>query len=281
MKIAVVGAGAIGSAFAYQLAKAGHEVTAVARGARLEQLRRDGAVVLTSGERAAVAAREALDAAEPYDLVLVTVLATQVEAVLPALRASAARKVAFMFNTFESIEPLREAVGVGRFVFAFPGGVFALLIEGRLRPQINPGTTAGDAEVARVFSGAGIPTVFEADMQAWLRSHAAMVAPMMAASVVVFGRGAGLSWAEARRYAAAMAQGFGVVRALGHPVRPWYVAALAALPGPGLAAMLWAFSRTQALRDLGRLGPAEPRWLIDRIAAAAPGRVGELVAVRP
>lgn len=54
MNIAILGTGAIGSTFAYHLSKAGHAVTAIARGQREEQLRRDGAIVLVSGERAPV-----------------------------------------------------------------------------------------------------------------------------------------------------------------------------------------------------------------------------------
>ena len=56
LKVAVVGPGAIGSAFAYRLARAGHDVTVVGRGKRLEELERDGAIVLVDGERAAVTA---------------------------------------------------------------------------------------------------------------------------------------------------------------------------------------------------------------------------------
>jgi 2-dehydropantoate 2-reductase len=51
MKIAVVGLGGIGSTFAFLLARAGHDVTVIARGERLEQLQRDLAIVSTSGER--------------------------------------------------------------------------------------------------------------------------------------------------------------------------------------------------------------------------------------
>ncbi|WP_437518148.1 ketopantoate reductase family protein [Sorangium sp. So ce1099] len=65
MKMAVLGTGAIGSTFAYQLAKAGHEVTAVARGARLQRLQEDGAVVLVDGERAPVTVARALDPSVP------------------------------------------------------------------------------------------------------------------------------------------------------------------------------------------------------------------------
>lgn len=42
MRIAVVGAGAVGGYFAARLARAGHEVAVVARGAHLEAIRRDG-----------------------------------------------------------------------------------------------------------------------------------------------------------------------------------------------------------------------------------------------
>ena len=281
MQMAIVGTGAIGSVLAYQLAGAGHEVTVVARGARLSQLQRDGAIVLASGERAAVTVRPALDTSVAYDLVIVTVLAPQVGAVLPALRASAARTVMFMFNTFEPLDPLRDAVGAERFVFGFPGGIFALLLGGRVRPQIRGGTTVGDAAWAKVFSDAGIPTVVEADMFSWLRSHAAMVAPLMAIGTVVAQRGAGISWREAGRYAAAMKAGFRVVRELGNVVTPSSLGTLSRLPVALITGILWAMSRTRMLRDLGMLGAAEPRMLIDMMTAAAPGKTGELLAIRP
>ncbi len=220
MEIAILGTGAIGSSFAYQLARAGHAVTVIARGARLEQLQRDGAIVLVSGERAAVQVSAALDASTPYDLVLVTVLAPQVESVLPALRASAAATVMFMFNTFEPLDPLRDAVGAQRFAFGFPGGVFALLRDGKLEPQIRSGTTVGDAGWAKTFTDAGIPTVVEPDMHSWLRSHAALVIPLMAIGTVVLQRGAGISWREAGAYAAAMETAFRIVRSSVTPSPP-------------------------------------------------------------
>ncbi|MEI9947733.1 MAG: FAD-dependent oxidoreductase [Pseudomonadota bacterium] len=119
MNIAIVGAGRIGSAFAFRLARAGHDVTLVARGARLEALRREGAIVSVSGERAQVTVAEALDAAIPYDLVLVTVLAHQVDGLLDVLRASAGKTVMLMFNTFDSLERWRDAIGVDRFAVGF------------------------------------------------------------------------------------------------------------------------------------------------------------------
>ncbi|PRQ02089.1 ketopantoate reductase family protein [Enhygromyxa salina] len=281
MNIAVLGAGAIGSTFAYQLATAGHEVTAIARGNHLRQLRADGAVVLENGQRAGVTVQAELDPSVAYDLVLVTVLAPQVDAVLGVLRESAAKRVMFMFNTFEPLDRLREAVGPERFVFGFPGGVFAQLIDGQLRRRILRGTTTGDPAWATVFGAAGIPTLVSADMHAWLRSHAALVIPLMSIGVVVAQRGAGISWMEGRRYAAALAAAFEIVRSLGHRIEPFEVAVLSRTPRIVTTLLLWIMSRTAVLRDLGALGPAEARMLIDMICAAAPGRALALQTIRP
>ena len=54
MKIAIIGPGRIGSTFAFYLSRAKHEVTVIARGARLEALTRDAAIVAVDGERASV-----------------------------------------------------------------------------------------------------------------------------------------------------------------------------------------------------------------------------------
>lgn len=281
MHIAVVGPGAIGSTFAFHLAQAGHTVTVVGRGKRLRQLQQDGAIIRASGERASVAVRAALDPAAPYDLLLVTVLATQVGAVLPAIRECAARRVMFMFNTFEPIAPLRDAVGAERFAFGFPAGVFCLLVDGKIQDQVRSGTTVNDPEWARIFTAAKIPTVVDDDMHSWLRSHAAMVVPLMAIGVETVRRGRGVTWTEARKYTDAAGAGFRLVAALGNSLRPATLRTLAGLPTGLVTGLLWALSRTKLLRDLGRLGATEPRMLIDMMTAAAPGQTAELEAIRP
>ncbi len=281
MKVAIIGPGAIGSTFAFQLSRAGHDVTVVARGVRLQQISRDRAIVLATGERSAVTVATELDPAIEFDLVLVTVLAPQVAAVLPSLRLSRARKVMFMFNTFEAIDPLREAVSVERFVFGFPRGVFTLLEAGRIAPQIRRGTTVSDPAWAVVFTAAGIPTAVDDDMQSWLRSHAAMVLPLMSIGVRSFARDAGISWREAGQHANALYAGIRIVRAMGNDVRPRVIAQLERLPHVILTALLWLMSRTKMSRDLGALGTAEPRMLADMMSAAAPQLAAPIIAIRP
>lgn len=280
-RIAIVGAGAIGSAFAFQLAKGGHAVTVVARGLRLKQLERDDAVVLVTGERAAVEVRGALDPAVPFDLVLVTVLAPQVDAVLPALGASAATTIMFMFNTFEPLDRLRDAVGEARFAFGFPAGVFAHLVDGKLKHQLFGGTTVTHQAWARAFGDAGIRTVTTDDMHSWLRSHAASVVPLMAIGHIVVARGAGVTWGEAAAHARAMASGFRLVRTLGNSIAPSSAVALSRSPTLLVTTLFWILSRTRILRDLGALGPTEARMLIDQMSAVAPGQTEALLAIAP
>lgn len=284
MKIAVVGPGGIGSTFAFQLARAGHEVTVVARGKRLEQLQRDQAIVDRSGRRAAVQVSTALPATIPWDLVLVTVLASQVDAVLPSLAASAARTVMFMFNTFEPLDRLRSAVRPERFAFGFPA-ILANVHNGLLTSKIvGRGpllTTVTDAGWAQVFTDAGIRSVVEKDMESWLRTHAAFVVPMMVLSVRSYSRGAGIAWEEARALAGAMDEGFRLVRQLGNTITPAAMATLSRMPTTVLAGIMWAASRVPALRKTGAAGPGEPRSLIDEMTAAAPGPMSALRDIRP
>lgn len=281
MNIALIGPGAIGSTLAFQLSRAGHQVTVVARGERLRRLEQEQAIVRTDGERAAVTVCAQLAPNIAYELVLVTVLATQVDAVLPSLKASAARKVMFLFNTFDAIAPLREAVGAQRFAFGFPAGIFCLLVDGRIRPAIRAGTTVDDPQTAALFEGAGIPTTIEPDMQSWLRTHAAMVAPLMSLGVIAHAQRRGVTWTEARAHAHAFRVGFDLVHAMGNLWVPKSLGTLSRLPRVLQTLLFWALSRTTMIRELGALGTTEPRMLIDMMTAARPGLAAPLVAIRP
>jgi 2-dehydropantoate 2-reductase len=89
MKIAIVGAGAIGGYLGALLASAGEEVTFIARGANLEAIRRSGMRVTLENGREVTGtgnATASLTEAGPHDVVLLTVKAHQVTAVAPELR---------------------------------------------------------------------------------------------------------------------------------------------------------------------------------------------------
>ena len=194
-----------------------HEVTVVARGARLAQLQADKAILTASGDRAEVLVSAGLDTAVPYDLLLVPVKGNQVAKVLPDLRASAARAVMFMSVTFGSLHPMREAVGPGRFAYGFPKFP-AIMKEGRLKDvKMRGPTIVTEARWAQLFNDAGIPSsVTPCDMDSYLRAHVAAATPILTLSYLAHTRGSGLSWAEARTHAQASVKpvpGFGCVGA--------------------------------------------------------------------
>src|SRR5262249_47633607 len=78
MKICIYGAGAIGGHVAVRLARAGHDVSVVARGAHLAAIQANGLTLDLAGEQlnAKVAASDDADDLGPQEFVIVTVKAT-------------------------------------------------------------------------------------------------------------------------------------------------------------------------------------------------------------
>ena len=85
MKIAVIGAGAIGGLVGAKLALAGYDVTFLVRGANLDAIRKNGIrlIAINGEERVArnVAATDRYDQVGPQDIVILAMKAHQVEAV--------------------------------------------------------------------------------------------------------------------------------------------------------------------------------------------------------
>ena len=92
MRLLVYGAGNIGSLYAARLAQSSHDVAILARGTRLEQIRRRGIELEdgVSGQRctASPAAVDRLDPDDAYDVVLVILPKHRIAEVLPALAAN-------------------------------------------------------------------------------------------------------------------------------------------------------------------------------------------------
>ena len=206
LRIAVIGPGRIGTTFAFHLARnGGHDVTVVARpnSARLGQLERDGGILTAGGTRAEVRVTDTLDEAVAYDLILVTLLDHQVDAVLPALQRSQAGCIQFMINSF-SPERLREAVGTERCAFGMPFIQANLDAAGRLNAKVGAGGQKSLMDRARwveVFANAGLPAVLETNMLSWLRCHAPLCVAFESISFASVQRGRGAAWHEALRLA--------------------------------------------------------------------------------
>jgi 2-dehydropantoate 2-reductase len=137
MKFAVVGAGAIGGYLGARLARAGEEVTFIARNRNLEAIRAGGFRLLLedgSEEHAPTAtAVQHMAEAGPQDVVLLTVKAHQVVDLLPGLRALFGPQtvVVTMINGipwwyFHKLAGAHEGRGLAS---VDPGGVLAAHIE--------------------------------------------------------------------------------------------------------------------------------------------------------
>lgn len=225
LRIVIIGAGQIGSTFAFKLARdGGHRVTVVARpgSPRLAQLQRDGAIIDVEGARAEVRVLDRLDEDTAYDLAIVTLLAHQVDAILPALSRSAATCIQFMFNTFDPMR-LESAVGRPRCTFGMPFVQAQLDADGKLKATIGAGgqkTLIGRQQWVDMFNAAGLPAAFEPNMPLWLRCHAPLCVAFESVSIAGMERGNGASWRTAISLSQGVHASFDLIRAMGYPIYP-------------------------------------------------------------
>ncbi len=148
MKIAIVGAGAIGGYLGARLALAGEEVTFIARNRNLETIRRDGFRLIEEDgrEQVTTAVRAVQDMAEagPQDAVLLTVKAHQVRDLLPGLRG--------LFGPHTAVVTFIN--GVPWWYFHKLGGEY----DGRELRSVDPdGQLAAHIEPERVIGGVVYP----------------------------------------------------------------------------------------------------------------------------
>lgn len=302
MHVIVLGAGAIGTWLAVRLARAGHDVTLVARGARLEALRRTHGALRarsllggTKEESVTVEVAGSLATVPASDLLVVTVRRQHADLALEEVARARADRVMFMFNIAADLSRFRDAVGRDRFYWGFPAAVARLEGEELLHSTVPSAlrslqiTTIGGlvdhsppdlTRLTRLFRDAGIPCAECADMQSWLGTHAAFMAPLMSSSILAE-RGRGLDWNAARLVAAAMDAGFRAVALSGARVVPWNMALLRRVPTVVKALALWGVFRLRSVREAlgGELARDEADAMLQDLDALS-GREGSLRRLR-
>ena len=264
MKILIVGAGVLGSVAAVKLQNSGHQVSLLARGQRLADIRQNGVVIeeFSTGQRetAPVQVLETLDPQEAYDAALVLVRKNQLQRVLELLKpCTKIPYFAFLHNNAAGPQQLVDALGAERVLLGFPGGggerdgwLVRYIISGRRGQPTTLGELDGRIserliQLGSALEGAGFPVEFSQNMDAWLKTHVMLVSPI--ANALYLAGGDNYRLARTRDgvvfMVRAIHEGLQVLKKLGVPITPRRYRALTWLPEPLLVSTLRRLLATQ------------------------------------
>lgn len=263
MKVLVYGAGPLGTLFAARLKDGGHQVSFLARGQRLADLREHGIVLVDSQTGKETVSRvqivEKLDPQDAYDLVLVIMRKNRVGEILPVLAANRCTpNILFLMNNAAGPGDLVEALGRERVLTGFPmaagyrrGHIVHYLIGARAGRkaripfgEVDGRITPRTAEVGKVLASMpGFEADIRSDMDAWLKTHVALLMPSLAPAMRAAGRD-NLRMARTRDLVVltvrAIREGFRVLGELGIPITPSSVRKFGWIPEPVL---VWSLQR--------------------------------------
>lgn len=240
-RILVYGAGAIGGLFAGKLARAGFDVTVLARGAWATHLREHG-LTLRDALRGTIETShprviEELGADDRYEFVLVVMQRQQVDDVLPILARNTSPNVVFVVNTASGYGAWIDAVGRERLLIGFPSaggerrdGVIECFV-GKGLARVFQSTTFGELDGAdtprlrrlvAMFRQAGFSPTWSRHIEDWQRTHVAVVLAIAWALYRHDCDPAALARSpqDLRAMVLAIREGFRCLRALGHRVTP-------------------------------------------------------------
>lgn len=179
MRILIVGAGGVGGYFGARLARGGHTVVMLARGATLEALRRDGLRVRSTAEGELVARVEAAAAAREIgtvDAVLLTVKSFDTRGAAESMRAAVdpGTPVVSLQNGVDNEEIIDEVLGPGHamggvaYVFATieAPGVISHRFGGRIAfGELDGRRTPRAERLLEAFAAAGVPAELSGDIR--------------------------------------------------------------------------------------------------------------------
>ena len=195
MKILVLGAGVIGTTYAWQLSNAGHNVSLLVRKSRKEQIEREGIHIRYRDERLKKSAPmevtyqpvvvDKFHAQDAYDLIIVSVRAHQLDEILPELAAgSGSADILFFGNNWWGEEQIRKFLSPEKYLFGFSRlvggwrtevGVECIFFD---NPELvtmlgeKDGQATGRLQNLRdLFEKANLKPVISPDILGWLSIH--------------------------------------------------------------------------------------------------------------
>ncbi len=269
MKILFYGAGVMCSLYAARLKESGQDVSVLARGQRLTDIREHGIVLedVNTGSRPTTRVNvvERLDSEDAYDLVVVMMLKNRVPEILPTLAANGhTPNVLFMFNNAAGPDEMIHALSRKRVLIGFPGAggtrkgnvVRYMVVSGRQQPttfgELDHSTTPRLEQIAGVFKDAGFPVAISSQMDAWLKTHVAEVSPM--ANALYMAGGDNYRLARTRDAIVlmirAIRESYKVLQELNIPIIPAKHKIFKCIPEPIMVALMRRIFKSEKMADL-------------------------------
>lgn len=257
----VFGAGPLGSLLAARLTQGDLDVTLLARGQRLEEIEQHGLWLKhwESGQEEKVQIRTVsrLEPEDCYDVIIVVMRKNSALKVLPILAQNSSKHVLFLMNNAAGPGELVKALGAERVMLGFmsaagfregekvvymngepgrPGMIYMGEMDGRQTDRLK--------EIAAMLErGKHIQVKLEANMDAWLKYHVAMLFPAFAPTLYLCGN-------DRERFARTrdalvlawrgVKEAVRVLRKLKYPVEPPIIKTFLLIPEP---VMVWLLSR--------------------------------------
>jgi 2-dehydropantoate 2-reductase len=269
MKLLFFGAGVLGSLYAARLAETGHQVSILARGRRLHEIREQDIVLehAFSGKKSIVSVNvvEKLNPSDHYDYIIVLVRKNQVKDVLEVIgKNNSTPNILVMVNNPSGYSQWADAIGNQRLMVGFAGAGGTLengVVKYALAPGFFQPTTLAELngrestrlnEIVSIFSQAGFPTTTSSNMDAWQKTHVAWVSPL--ANAIYLAQKEGVPLGTSRKILGltvdAIRESYRVLEELDVPVTPSMLKFWQILPKFLLVEILVAWTKTQHFQIL-------------------------------
>jgi 2-dehydropantoate 2-reductase len=182
--------------FAYKLKTGGNDVSVLARGKRLQDIKQYGLIIQDDiyhkEYKTEINVIEVLNEEDYYDIILVIMQRHQVSQILPILRHNVSPTIIFIGNNPTGASEYIECIDKKRILLGFggPGGYRenmkivaayvdnVILYVGELDGTIN----ARLKQIESEFTNSGIKVELSKNIDAWLKTHAALICPLAMAS---------------------------------------------------------------------------------------------------
>jgi len=237
MKTLIIGAGSLGSLYAYRLHSAGYNVTLLARNSHYKYLKEIGLNLVNEFTKnrihEKVSVTNMLHPDDYYDLVIVIMRKNNIDSILPMLSTNQKiENILFMGNNAAGFDQYLNHLDKDKILIGFPGGGGSRInhvahyidsekpngnrmpiIIGELDGKIKERTK----QIIELFESAAIPVKFVDDIDGWLKYHAVFVNPLAGALIKA---GDNYSLAQnpdlIKKYIKAVKEGGNFLRQLGY-----------------------------------------------------------------